>query len=138
MAGCKRRKARLRALQMAPDHSWIHAGRCSVGDPDNTVYFLCTPHGPLTIYEEYLCWVYAHTGKFRLSARLVYERPRGMSLSPKERGRVADLIDMDSKGMIKLSEGPWATYGYNLGNPDAITKPEKKDYSGCLITSPTT
>lgn len=133
MAGCKKRRQRFTALSNAPSHSWIHAGHYSVGDPDNVAYFLCTPHGPFTIQEEYMCWVYASTGKFRMSARMAYGRPRTVPMKDKERKRVVDLIDMDNNGVIDLKVGPWKYYGFEIGDPSAFIKPEIKDYGKCLI-----
>lgn len=132
MAGRKRFRSRLQALQKAPSHSWLHSRHYSVGDPDNVVYFLCTPHGPFTIHEEYFCWILAATGKYRLAARMAYGRQRTKPTQPKERARIADLIDMDRQGMIRLKDGPWKYYGFDVGDPSAILKPEIRDYAECL------
>jgi hypothetical protein len=101
-------------------------------------YFLCTPHGHFTIHEEYYCWILAATGKVALAGRMAYGRQRTFPTKPKEKARIADLIDMDRKGMIKLSDGPWKTYGYAVGDPSAILTPKIRDYSECLQNSPTT
>lgn len=132
MAGRKRFRSRIAAIQSAPPHSWIHARNYSVGDPDKTVYFICTPHGPFTIYEEYYCWILAATGKHRLAGRMAYGRQRTKPTIQKEYLRIADLVDMDAKGVIRLADGPWKYYGYEIGDPSAILKPEIVDYSKWL------
>lgn len=133
LAGCKKKRARLLALQLAPPHSWIHAGHYSTGSKVPTVYLLCTPHGPITVYEEYFCWVYAVTGKMRMSRRIVNDFKGKKDITPKERARVADLIDMHNRGVINLNIGPWEYYGYPIGSPSNYIKPLPKDYMECLI-----
>lgn len=134
LAGRKRRRSRLQYLQSTPPHSWVHSRHYSVGDLDNVVYFLCTPHGPFTIHEEYWCWVYAATGHSGLARRMVYNTPVPKTIKPKWLSRVADLIDMDAEGVISLKAGPWKYYGYEIGDPSFLYPTRIKDYSECLIT----
>lgn len=134
MAGRKRFRSRLQQLASAPAHSWLHAGHYSVGDPLIRVYFLCTPHGPLTINEEYFCWFRAAGHSIPVSGRMAYENGRLRAPGKKERGRIADLIDMDAKGMIDLKLGPWEYYGFEIGNRLGYLKPAIVDYAECLKT----
>lgn len=69
---------------------------------------------------------------------MAYNRNRTKPMSPKEKARVADLIDMHNKGVIDLNVGPWRYYGYDVGNPSAFLKPTPRDYSKCLISPPLT
>lgn len=97
------------------------------------MYFLCTPHGPLTINEEYFCWIYAATNKQRMAKRMAYGRQDTNPVGKKLRGRVADLLLEHAEGKINLAIGPWKQYGFDIGDPTAFDTPSIKDYmSTCL------
>lgn len=128
MARGERFRSREYYTKRAPSHSWIHAGWFSRDKKGPEVYLLCTPHGPLTVKEEYFCWIYAVTGKYRMSRRMAYGRPDTNVISQKHKNRIKDLLEMHDDGLIDLAKGPWEHYKLKCGDPTAFEAPKIKDY----------
>lgn len=68
-----------------------------------------------------------------MSRRLAYANGKTSGIRPKERLRVADLIDMHNRAVINLADGPWKYYGLPVGDPTNYIGPLPKDYGKCLI-----
>lgn len=67
---------------------------------------------------------------------MAYGRQRKKPVTPKERARIADLLDMDARGVIELRHGPWKYYGLDVGDPTAFMNKPIKDYAECLKPLP--
>ena len=104
----------------------------SRGDPENTVYLLCTPYSWLTVRQEHFCWRYALHGVCSRARREAgyseahATKTRGYKPLPQEAKRVADLLVMHAEGVIDLKKGPWDYYNYMI-DPCPATK-QLKDY----------
>lgn len=131
MASRKHFRSQLSWLAKSPPHSWIHNTKYSISRHNPAIYLLCTPHGPITIHEEYWCWVFAATKNYSLASRMVYGksklRPTSLAKCLK---RVDDLLEMDSNGVIQLRMGPWKYFGYDVGYPYRFENTEIVDYYG--------
>ena len=105
----------------------------SKGAPHIVHYMLCTVHGWMTVPEHYVCWLVAG-GSSVLSAfrRAYFPKKRTGSnrqLKPKQKLWVEDLKKMHDDGVIDLGMSPWAVYGFDIGNEDAVYEPPRRDYS---------
>ncbi len=102
-----------------------------VGESKNakvpTPYRLCNTYGWISVKEEVYCWRLAYHGLYRRACREAYGREyrRDGKRRPTDKHllRIQELKEMDARGEISLSSGPWEYYGMEREFPETRTNP---------------